>query len=152
MNKIFRLVLMICTLSVLLCSTCFAAEQVQMNDSLGAANVIAKYNRLVSSLSDMDDCIASEPYLGKQNQNYDVYGSQCKNNSILAFQCNKAGYVVYCAIVSPCRNTVIKETLAILYVITNYEEASYACKHAISASSVEGYTHVWYSDNMDRVS
>jgi hypothetical protein len=46
--------------------------------------------------------------------------------------------------------TVIKETLAILSVITNYEKASDACKHAISASFTEGHTHVWYSNNMDR--
>lgn len=145
-----KVLFMVLSIFILGCSTCFAAEQVQMNDNLGAASVVTRYNHLAASVSDMDDCIAGELHPMGQNANYDGFGTQCKNNSLLLFQCNKAGYVVGCMIASPDRNTVIKETLVMMSVITNYEKASDACKRAISASFTDGQTHVWYSNNMNR--
>ena len=148
MKKVLFLVLSILVIG---CSTCFAMTLVQMNDNFGAGGLIERYNHLAGNSSlDMNNCLANElRYIG-QDSNYDAYGSQCRNNNLILFQCNKAGYVVGCMITGPDRNTVIKETLVMMTVITNYEQASETCKQAVSNSFTNGSTQIWYSNNMNR--
>ena len=118
MNKVFRLVLMICTLSVLLCSTCFAFEKVQMNDTLDVRSVNSTYNHNMSNAGKYTLMADNFRYIGPRDD-YEIYANLLTDSNIIEYICNKAGYVDGVVIVSDNIQTNIDESSMILSILTN---------------------------------
>ena len=124
MNKAIRLVLMICTLSVLLCSTCFAFEKVQMNDTLDVRSVHDTYNRNMSAAGKYKLMADNFRYIGPRDD-YEIYASFLTDDNIIEYICNKAGYVDGVVIVSGNIQTNIDESSTMLSILTNGYDKTY---------------------------
>ena len=124
MNKVFRLVLMICTLSVLLCSTCFAFEKVQMNDTLDVRSVHNAYNHNMSNAGKYTLMADNFRYIGPRDD-YEIYASLLTDSNIIEYICNKAGYVDCVVIVSNNVQTNFDESSMILSILTNGYNETY---------------------------
>ena len=148
MKKVLFLVL---SILVIACSTCFAATQVQMNDEDGASTMLSKYNQIAQTPNmEMGNEVSGNLILLKRTTNLDGYGSQLQNGNKLMFLCNKSGYVVGCMIMGDDMKSVIRESIVMAIVASNYDAGNQQCSKAIAEAFEHNSTTVWYSQKMNR--
>ena len=118
MNKILKTGLMVCMLSMLLGSTCFAFEKVQMNDTLGAGAINSAYNDFFTGTQCESLKTDNFRHMGPRDE-YEIYFGTVSGNNAIEYICNKAGYVDAIAITSPSTKTNSLEAYALLVIVSN---------------------------------
>ena len=148
MNKIYKITLMVCMLSMFICSTCFAFEKVQLNDALGAGAVHNAYNNIVTG-TNLESVRADDfRYIGPRDS-YEIYTSFISDKNVIEYICNKAGYVDAIAIVSPTAETNAAEAFVMLSVVSNKYDLKAA--DAIARKSTSQYkSWNWYCEGTNR--
>lgn len=148
MNKIYKVVLMVCMLSMMLCSTCFAFTTVQLNDTLGAGAVYNAYNKMLTGTSYESYKTDSFEYAGPRDD-YEIYASFISENNIIEYICNKAGLIDGIVIVSSSIETNNIEAYTMLAIISE-EYNTESAKEVVCKSVYQYRPWNWYCAGTNR--
>lgn len=148
MKNIFKVSLLVCMLSVLICSTCFAYEKVQLNDTLGAGAIRNEYNNIIAGTRIESLRAEDFHYVGPRGD-YEIYASVISDKNLIEYICNKAGYVDGIAIVSPSQEINSAEAFVMLAVVTNKYDVK-ACDAIARKSTSQYKPWNWYCEGTNR--
>ena len=142
MKNIIKSIVMVCLLSLLTITVCFA-DGVQLSDSYGGGFIDSRYNYNIGATGYAYLQTENFGYRGMINDYQSLYTSYVSSDNIINYICNSSGYVDSIQIVSsnPENNRI--EAYVLLDVITDGTDADYI-EDVTAKSTATSSSYYWY--------